>query len=37
VLADYLPDSSYAADLTRDAPQERDRLLAVLAGGAESG
>lgn len=37
VLAEYIPDSSYAADLTRDAPQERDRLLAVLAGGAESG
>jgi len=37
VLADYMPDSSYAADLTRDAPQERDRLLQVLAGSAGSG
>lgn len=36
-LAAYQADSSYAVDLTRDAPRERDRLLALLADGGETG
>jgi tetratricopeptide (TPR) repeat protein len=31
ILADYGADSSYAADLTRDAPRERERLLVLLS------
>ncbi len=36
VLEAYSPDSSYAADLTRDAPRERERLVALLSGRPES-